>query len=96
MEVEGSFDNWSTRQLLQRTGKDYTIIKLLPPGVYQVRTRNTKHMTSLFPFHWFRSVGSAVICGLEPIQPLLQGPGLARFDWCWMLWKGRGRGVQRV
>ncbi|KAF5829295.1 hypothetical protein DUNSADRAFT_16293 [Dunaliella salina] len=37
VEVEGSFDNWSTRQILQRTGKDFTIIKLLPPGVYQVR-----------------------------------------------------------
>jgi 5'-AMP-activated protein kinase regulatory beta subunit len=36
VEVEGSFDNWSTRQVLQRTGKDFTIVKLLPPGVYQV------------------------------------------------------------
>lgn len=37
VEVEGSFDNWSTRQVLQRTGKDFTIVKLMPPGVYQVR-----------------------------------------------------------
>lgn len=37
VEVEGSFDNWTTRQPLQRSGKDFTIIKLLPPGVYQVR-----------------------------------------------------------
>ncbi len=37
VEVEGSFDNWSTRQVLQRTGKDFNIVKLLPPGVYQVR-----------------------------------------------------------
>jgi len=37
VEVEGSFDNWTTRQPLQHTGKDWTIIKLLPPGVYQVR-----------------------------------------------------------
>ena len=36
MEVEGSFDNWTTRQTMQRSGKDFTIIKLLPPGVYQV------------------------------------------------------------
>lgn len=36
VEVEGSFDNWTTRQPLQYTGKDWTIIKLLPPGVYQV------------------------------------------------------------
>lgn len=36
VEVEGSFDNWTTRQALQRSGKDFTVIKLLPPGVYQV------------------------------------------------------------
>eukprot|EP00877_Chromochloris_zofingiensis_P004634 jgi/Chrzof1/14171/Cz08g28030.t1 len=36
-EVEGSWDNWSTRQPLQRTGKDFTVIKLLPPGVYQYK-----------------------------------------------------------
>ncbi|GIL62567.1 hypothetical protein Vafri_16760 [Volvox africanus] len=36
VEVEGSFDNWTTRQPLQKSGKDFTIIKLLPPGVYQV------------------------------------------------------------
>lgn len=36
VEVEGSFDNWTTRQTLQRAGKDFTIVKLLPPGVYQV------------------------------------------------------------
>lgn len=37
MAVEGSFDNWSTRHVMQRSGKDFTIVKLLPPGVYQVR-----------------------------------------------------------
>ena len=37
VEVEGSFDNWTTRQTMQRSGKDFTIVKLLPPGVYQVR-----------------------------------------------------------
>lgn len=37
VEVEGSFDNWSTRQVLQRTGKDFNIVKLLPPGVYQYK-----------------------------------------------------------
>jgi 5'-AMP-activated protein kinase regulatory beta subunit len=36
VEVEGSFDNWTTRQVLQRSGKESTIVKLLPPGVYQV------------------------------------------------------------
>jgi len=37
VEVEGSFDNWATRQTLQRSGKDFTIVKLLPPGVYQYK-----------------------------------------------------------
>ena len=36
VEVEGSFDNWQTRQPMQKSGKDFTIVKLLPPGVYQV------------------------------------------------------------
>ena len=40
MEVEGSFDNWTTRQTMQRSGKDFTIVKLLPPGVYQVSRRH--------------------------------------------------------
>ena len=34
--VEGSFDNWTSRQTLQRSGKNFTVVKLLPPGVYQV------------------------------------------------------------
>lgn len=37
VEVEGSFDNWQTRQRLQRSGKDFTIVKLLAPGVYQYK-----------------------------------------------------------
>jgi 5'-AMP-activated protein kinase, regulatory beta subunit len=37
VEVEGSWDNWSTRTTLQRSGKDFTIIKLLAPGVYQYK-----------------------------------------------------------
>jgi 5'-AMP-activated protein kinase regulatory beta subunit len=37
VEVEGSFDNWTTRQTMQRSGNAFTIIKLLPPGHYQVR-----------------------------------------------------------
>ncbi|CAL0301086.1 unnamed protein product [Lupinus luteus] len=35
--VEGSWDNWKTRIPLQRSGKDFTIIKVLPSGVYQFR-----------------------------------------------------------
>ncbi|CAD7696781.1 unnamed protein product [Ostreobium quekettii] len=35
--VEGSFDNWTNRQTLQQSGKNFTVVKLLPPGVYQYK-----------------------------------------------------------
>lgn len=35
--VEGSWDNWKSRIPLQRCGKDFTIMKVLPSGVYQYR-----------------------------------------------------------
>ncbi|KAF8391675.1 hypothetical protein HHK36_023982 [Tetracentron sinense] len=35
--VEGSWDNWKTKKPLQRSGKDFTIMKVLPSGVYQYR-----------------------------------------------------------
>ncbi|KAI4343197.1 hypothetical protein MLD38_027728 [Melastoma candidum] len=35
--VEGSWDNWKTRMRLQRSGKDFTLMKVLPSGVYQYR-----------------------------------------------------------
>eukprot|EP00249_Psilotum_nudum_P014783 c25001_g1_i1 orf=81-788(+) len=35
--VEGSWDDWSTRVPLQKVGKDFTLVKLLPSGVYQYR-----------------------------------------------------------
>ncbi|KAJ0981934.1 hypothetical protein J5N97_010189 [Dioscorea zingiberensis] len=35
--VEGSWDDWKTKKALQKSGKDFTIIKVLPPGVYQYR-----------------------------------------------------------
>eukprot|EP00245_Coleochaete_scutata_P009316 TRINITY_DN3040_c0_g1_i1.p1 TRINITY_DN3040_c0_g1~~TRINITY_DN3040_c0_g1_i1.p1 ORF type:complete len:284 (-),score=42.28 TRINITY_DN3040_c0_g1_i1:282-1133(-) len=37
VSVEGSWDNWTTRQPLQRSGRDFTIVKMLPPGVYQYK-----------------------------------------------------------
>lgn len=37
MEVEGSFDNWTQRHRLQPSGKDFSIVRLLPPGVYQYK-----------------------------------------------------------
>lgn len=35
--VEGSWDNWKIRIPLQRSGKDFTIMKVLPSGVYHYR-----------------------------------------------------------
>lgn len=36
VELQGSFDNWTQRHVMQRNGRDFMIVKLLPPGVYQV------------------------------------------------------------
>ncbi len=41
VEVEGSFDSWATRHSLQHSGKDFTLVKLLAPGVYQVYCHNS-------------------------------------------------------
>ncbi|OVA20138.1 5-AMP-activated protein kinase [Macleaya cordata] len=35
--LEGSWDNWKTRKRLQRSGKDFTIMTVLPSGVYHYR-----------------------------------------------------------
>ncbi|KAA8526619.1 hypothetical protein F0562_008178 [Nyssa sinensis] len=35
--IEGSWDNWKTREFLQRSGKDFTIMKVLQSGVYHYR-----------------------------------------------------------
>ncbi|XP_077211241.1 SNF1-related protein kinase regulatory subunit beta-2 [Tasmannia lanceolata] len=35
--VQGSWDNWKTKKPLQKSGKDFTIMKVLPSGVYQYR-----------------------------------------------------------
>ena len=43
VELEGSFDNWQSRQRMQRSGKDFTLVKLLPPGVYQVSSHASDH-----------------------------------------------------
>lgn len=37
VELEGSFDNWSQRHTMQRAGRDCSLVKLLPPGVYQYK-----------------------------------------------------------
>lgn len=35
--VQGSWDNWSSRTALQKSGKDFTILKVLASGVYHYR-----------------------------------------------------------
>jgi len=36
-QVQGSFDNWTTRSPLHQHGKDFTLVKMLLPGVYQYK-----------------------------------------------------------
>ncbi|RVW35309.1 SNF1-related protein kinase regulatory subunit beta-2 [Vitis vinifera] len=35
--VEGSWDNWTSRKTLQRSGKDHSILLVLPSGVYHYK-----------------------------------------------------------
>ncbi|KAI3905756.1 hypothetical protein MKW92_010551 [Papaver armeniacum] len=35
--VEGSWDNWTSRKKLQRSGKDHSILLVLPSGIYQYK-----------------------------------------------------------
>ncbi|KAG8371037.1 hypothetical protein BUALT_Bualt13G0045300 [Buddleja alternifolia] len=35
--VEGSWDSWRTRKILQRSGKDHSILLVLPSGIYRYR-----------------------------------------------------------
>ncbi|KAF5184128.1 Snf1-related protein kinase regulatory subunit beta-2 [Thalictrum thalictroides] len=35
--VQGSWDNWTSRKTLQRSGKDHSILLVLPSGIYQYR-----------------------------------------------------------
>lgn len=37
VEVQGSFDNWSSRAPLHQHGKEFTLVKMLMPGVYQYK-----------------------------------------------------------
>ncbi|KAL3677930.1 hypothetical protein R1sor_020886 [Riccia sorocarpa] len=37
VSVEGSWDNWTSREPMQKVGKDFTIMKVLPCGVYQLK-----------------------------------------------------------
>ncbi|KAF5744980.1 SNF1-related protein kinase regulatory subunit beta-1 [Tripterygium wilfordii] len=35
--IEGSWDNWTSRKILQRSGKDHSIILILPEGIYHYK-----------------------------------------------------------
>lgn len=35
--VEGSWDNWRTRKILQRSGKDHSILLVLPSGIFRYK-----------------------------------------------------------
>ncbi|KAL9244354.1 hypothetical protein vseg_018140 [Gypsophila vaccaria] len=35
--VEGSWDNWTSRKILQRSGKDHSVLLVLPSGIYHYR-----------------------------------------------------------
>eukprot|EP00873_Tetraselmis_striata_P010812 jgi/Tetstr1/431076/TSEL_020793.t1 len=37
VELQGSFDNWHSRQPMQQTHAGHTLVKLLTPGVYQYK-----------------------------------------------------------
>lgn len=37
VELEGSFDNWTSRHVMQKSGRDFSLVKLLSPGVYQYK-----------------------------------------------------------
>ncbi|KAL6769656.1 SNRKB1 [Auxenochlorella protothecoides x Auxenochlorella symbiontica] len=54
VELEGSWDNWSQRHVMQASGKDYTLVKLLTPGIYQYKFivdgmwRHDPNLSSMF------------------------------------------------
>ncbi|XP_048543337.1 SNF1-related protein kinase regulatory subunit beta-1-like [Triticum urartu] len=35
--VEGSWDNWTSRKVLERSGKDHAVLLVLPSGIYHYR-----------------------------------------------------------
>ncbi|KAG6760776.1 hypothetical protein POTOM_033956 [Populus tomentosa] len=37
VDVEGSWDNFTSRKKLQRSGKDHSILMVLPPGIYHCK-----------------------------------------------------------
>lgn len=48
--VEGSWDNWTSRKNLQRSGKDHTVLLVLPSGIYHYRfvvDGETRYMADL-------------------------------------------------
>ncbi|XP_004288390.1 PREDICTED: SNF1-related protein kinase regulatory subunit beta-1 [Fragaria vesca subsp. vesca] len=37
LAVEGSWDNWKSRKALQRSGKDHSVLLVLPSGIYRYK-----------------------------------------------------------
>ncbi|XP_044976711.1 SNF1-related protein kinase regulatory subunit beta-1-like [Hordeum vulgare subsp. vulgare] len=37
VSVEGSWDNWTSRKVLERSGKDHAVLLVLPSGIYHYR-----------------------------------------------------------
>lgn len=66
VELEGSFDSWTQRHAMQRSGKDFTIVKLLPPGVYQVRGRGRGGRSS----QTLNSLHAATCAAAPPSTPV--------------------------
>lgn len=78
VELEGSFDSWTQRYTMQRSGKDFTLVKLVPPGVYQVRGQLAHHGAAAG-----RSNQRAHSCLAWPTMPsgLLSSPVLLSAFW---------------
>lgn len=52
VSVEGTWDNWTSKLMLQRSGKDHALLLVLPPGIFHYRfivDGESRHMPDL-PF----------------------------------------------
>lgn len=65
--VEGSWDNWSSRKMLQRSSKDHTIVLVLPSGVYRYKFIVDGHMRYIQDFP-FEADQTGLFCNLLDVQ----------------------------
>jgi len=61
VELEGSFDNWSSRHVMHKAGKDHSLVKLLSPGVYQYKF--------IVDGQWYAVVLSGSLCRDRALVP---------------------------